>query len=205
MTDATGSPDDDPHALAGLRIVVVSGLPRSGTSMLMQMLVAGGLDPFVDGQRAPDASNPRGYFEHDRVRALARDTGWLPDADGRVVKVVAPLLPHLPPGPAYRVVLLTRRLDEVLASQRAMLGRLGHAAASDDALRPVYARMLDAARAWAAATPGAETVELDHAAVVADPADASARLAAFLDRPLDEAAMAAAVEPSLHRERNAAA
>jgi len=195
----------EPEALAGLRLVVVSGLPRAGTSMLMQMLVAGGLAPFDDGRRTPDASNPRGYVEHERVRALARDAGWLPDADGRVVKVVAPLLPHLPPGPAYDVVLVTRRLAEVLASQRAMLGRLGHAPASDAALAPVYTRMLDAARAWATATPGARLLELDHAAVLADPADASARLAAFLGRPLDEAAMAAAVEPSLHRERAAGA
>lgn len=204
MTDATDSQPDEPQPLTGLRLVVVSGLPRSGTSMLMQMLVAGGMVPFADGQRAPDASNPRGYVEHDRVRALARDAGWLPEADGRVVKVVAPLLPHLPPGPSYHVVLLTRRLDEVLRSQRAMLGRLGHAAAADAALGPVYTRMLDAARAWTATTPGVRTLELDHAAVVADPAAASARLAAFLDRPLDAAAMAAVVDPALHRERDAA-
>lgn len=202
---APEAPATDP-ALAGVRVVVVSGLPRSGTSMLMQMLTAGGLEAFADGEREADASNPRGYYEHDRVRALARDKGWVPDADGRVVKVVAPLLPHLPAGPAYRVVLLDRDLGEVLASQRRMLDRLGRPAADDAVLASAYRRHMDRARGWIERTPGAVGLDLAHADVIADPAAAAARLAGFLrddglDAALDPAAMAAAVDPSLHRER----
>ncbi|MBQ89788.1 MAG: hypothetical protein CL433_13270, partial [Acidimicrobiaceae bacterium] len=188
--------------LAGVQIVVVSGLPRSGTSMLMQMLTAGGLEAFVDGEREADASNPRGYYEHDRVRALARDKTWVPEADGRVVKVVAPLLPHLPIGAAYRVVLLTRDIGEVLASQRRMLDRLGRPSVSDDVLAPAYSRHLLRAQRWIDRAPGVQGLTLDHATVLADPTGAAEALAAFLGADLDTEAMAAVVDPSLHRERS---
>jgi hypothetical protein len=188
-------------ALDAASLVVVTGLPRSGTSMLMQMLAAGGLRAFTDEARSADESNPRGYFEHERVKALARDRAWVPEAHERAVKVVAPLLPHLPAGPAYRVVFLERDLDEVLRSQAAMLARLGHPSADPAVLRPVYARQLAAARAWMDATPRTEVLALRHRDVIADPAGAAARLNAFLGGGLDEAAMAAVVDPSLHREK----
>ena len=188
-------------ALEALSVVVVTGLPRSGTSMLMQMLAAGGLEAFSDGARAPDANNPRGFLEHARVRALARDAEWLPEADGRAVKVVAPLLPHLPAGPAYRVVWLDRDLDEVLRSQRRMLARLGRPAAPDDTLRAAYARHLEAAAAWTETTPRVGVLRLDYARVTEAPTEAARTLAAFLDRGLDVEAIAAAVDPALYRER----
>ncbi|MEL7364017.1 MAG: hypothetical protein AAFN13_18220 [Bacteroidota bacterium] len=193
----------------GLSVVVVSGLPRSGTSMLMQMLTAGGLTAFTDSAREADASNPRGYFEHERVKALVRDQAWLPDADGRVVKVVAPLLPHLPVGPRYRVVLLDRDLDQVLRSQAAMLERQGRPVADAAVLRNAYARHLARARAWAEERPDTEPLVLRHADVVRDPAQAAAQLSAFLSGFIDEAsdldtdAMAAVVDPTLHRQRSA--
>ena len=189
------------EALQGVEVAVVSGLPRSGTSMLMQMLVAGGLRAFTDRAREADASNPRGYFEHERVKALAHDKGWVPEADGHAVKVVAPLLPHLPTGPAYRVVFVERDLEEVLRSQSAMLARLDRPAADADVLRPVYRRHLTAARAWLTAQPRADALALTHAEVLADPAGAAALLNAFLGGHLDEAAMAAVVDPTLHRQR----
>ncbi|MDX1421453.1 MAG: hypothetical protein R3181_15920 [Rubricoccaceae bacterium] len=188
-------------ALAATEVIVVSGLPRSGTSMLMQMLTAGGLRAFTDAARTADESNPRGYYEHERVKALAHDKTWVPEAHEHVVKVVAPLLPLLPKGPAYRVVLLERDLEEVIRSQAAMLERLERPAAASDALRAVYARQLKAARAWLDATPGADALALQHADVLADPAGAAARLNAFLGGGLDEDAMAAVVDPSLHRQR----
>ncbi|HEX8298860.1 MAG TPA: hypothetical protein VF594_06825, partial [Rubricoccaceae bacterium] len=191
--------------LAGLAVTVVSGLPRSGTSMLMQMLVAGGLPPFTDGARTPDASNPRGYFEHERVKALATDTGWVPDAHGHVVKVVANLLPRLPAGPKYRVVMLDRDIGAVLRSQTAMLARLGRPAADEGLLRAVFEGQFRSALRWAERTPGAQALVVAHADAIASPGATAAAIADFLDpglpSPLDRAAMAAAVDPSLHRER----
>lgn len=200
---ATAAPlDADPAELAAASVVVVTGLPRSGTSMMMQMLAAAGLAPFTDGARAADPSNPHGYYEHERVKGLARDRAWVPDADGHVVKVVAPLLPYLPAGPAYRVIMMDRSADEILRSQTAMLGRLERPAADEEALRPLYARTLAAAQGWLARTDRAEALVVPHRDALTDPAETARRVAAFLSLGPDApAAMVAAVDPSLHRER----
>lgn len=191
------------EALAGVRIAVVSGLPRSGTSLVMQMLDAGGLPPATDAARAADASNPRGYYEHERVRSLAPgvDAAWMAAAEGHALKVVTPLVPRLPPGPAYTFVFVERDIAEVLASQRTMLERLGEPATARDArLASVYATATDTALAFAHAEPGARVVALSHRALVTDARAEAARLAeAFPD--LDADAMAAVVDPALYRER----
>ncbi|MGI9427331.1 MAG: hypothetical protein ACR2NM_01650, partial [Bythopirellula sp.] len=113
---------DDPSEIVN----IVSGLPRTGTSMMMQMLVAGGISPLTDGNREADASNPKGYYEYDKATQLRSDSAWLGEAKGKVVKIVAQLLTELPAEidgkPAYyRVVFMDRDLDEVLASQHTML------------------------------------------------------------------------------------
>lgn len=184
-------------------ITVVSGLPRSGTSMMMQMLEAGGLPVFTDAQRTPDASNPRGYYEHERVKALGRDSAWLPEADGHVVKVIAQLLRHLPSELDYRVVFMERDLSEVLSSQTSMLSRLGRPAANPTVLRPVFERQLAEARAWLDAEPHADALFVSHRDTVTDPAAIASAVNAFLGGRLDEEAMAATVDPSLHREQSA--
>lgn len=197
-------PEPTPREIAeGAQIVVVSGLPRSGTSMLMQMLVAAGLPAFTDGDREADASNPRGYYEHEKVKALARDTTWLPEAADHALKVVAPLLPYLPPGPDYRVVYVERDLDEVIRSQAAMLARSGQPTAPTEALRVAYARYDTAAREWMA--EHAQSLVLSHADVLTRPLDAAARLADFLGLGTEAGAVtetiAAVVDPALHRQR----
>src|SRR5262249_42395496 len=87
-------------------ITVVSGLPRSGTSMMMNILTAGGIQALTDGERLPDESNPRGYFELEKVKYLGRDRSFLSDAVGKVVKVVSPLLKHLSSEYHYRVIFM---------------------------------------------------------------------------------------------------
>jgi hypothetical protein len=125
-----------PHSLYrrlryGRPIVVVSGLPRSGTSMAMRMLEAGGVPIVTDRARAADEDNPHGYFEHDRVLELDKggDTGWLADARGKAVKIISALLPHLPERFNYQVIFMHRDFGEVLASQNRMLARRGEAGA----------------------------------------------------------------------------
>ncbi|PAP81927.1 hypothetical protein B1759_09795 [Rubrivirga sp. SAORIC476] len=180
-------------------MVVVTGLPRSGTSMLMQMLAAAGVPPYTDGAREADASNPEGYLEAEPVMRLAYESGWLPEADGHALKVVAPLLPHLPPGPTYRAVLIERDLREVLQSQEAMLKRNGATAASGASLRTAYARYLDAARGWL--DRHASTLVLQHRDVIAAPLRAADQLHAHLGLDGDPAVTAAVIDPSLHRQR----
>jgi len=118
------------------QITIVSGLPRSGTSLMMQMLAAGGLPPLTDGERTSDESNPRGYYEYEPVKRLRTDRSWLPQAQGRVVKIIHLLLRELPVEGQfqYRVILMKRPIEEILASQRAMLQRASKAAAADAVL-----------------------------------------------------------------------
>ncbi|MFM8331348.1 MAG: alkaline phosphatase family protein [Candidatus Methylumidiphilus sp.] len=185
--------------------VVVSGLPRSGTSMLMQMLAAGGLPVLTDGEREADDSNPRGYLELEAVKQLGRtaDLAWLDDAQGKAIKVVAPLLPHLPLKHHYRIVFMERPLQEIVASQTAMLERLGKTGGklSERQLAAAYLKQVDAVRGILSAHADRVSVlAVSYHAALADPAAAAALLNRFLGGGLDEAAMAQAVAPGLRRQ-----
>ena len=184
-------------------VTIVSGLPRSGTSMMMQMLAAGGMPVLADDARAPDPDNPRGYFEFGPAKRTARDGRWVGGAVGKAVKVVHLLVPALPAGYEYRVVFMCRDVREVLASQAEMLRRLGRRGAD---LRParlaeVFAGQLRRAREWVAGRAHFAALDVDYGQVVADPAGQAARVNRFLDGRLDEARMAAAVDPALYRRR----
>src|SRR4051812_40403893 len=111
-------------------ITIVSGLPRSGTSLMMQMLGAGGMQLLTDGQRAPDEHNSRGYFEHEAVKHSRKDLSWLNQANGKAVKVVHLLLAPLPLDRSYRVIFMLRDLQEVITSQRVMLSKQGRVSAA---------------------------------------------------------------------------
>ena len=185
-------------------MTVVSGVPRSGTSLGMQMLAAGGLPVLRDDARPPDADNPRGYYEYEPVKRLAACSSWIAGARGRAVKVIHLLVPKLPSAIAYRVVLMRRPLAEVIASQDAMLARRG--GAPEDALpagrlAEVYEAQLGELRAWVGAARERALLELDFHALLADPGAGAAALDDFLGGGLDRAAMAAAVDPALRRQR----
>lgn len=182
---------------------IVSGLPRSGTSMMMQMLAAGGIEPLTDGKRRADDDNPRGYFELQSATRLRKDRSWLSGARGRAVKIVAQLLPHLPDGIQCRVLFMERDLDEVLRSQQAMLRRLGRepAGVSDEQLKAAYRHQLQQVRIWLGKCPHAKVLFVPHRETITDPAGVADRVKAFLGGELDAAAMAAAVDGSLYRQR----
>jgi hypothetical protein len=186
-------------------VVVVSGLPRSGTSMMMRMLEAGGLTVFTDGERTADIDNPEGYYEFERVKDLEKDAdrGWVRGARGQALKVISFLLRFLPAENAYRIVYMRRHLDEVLKSQDKMLDRLGNAAPGGDleAMREAYRNDIVAARLFARKQPNMEMIEVHYADAVASPAAAARAVNAFLGGALDEAAMAAAVKETLYRNR----
>lgn len=186
--------------------VVVSGLPRSGTSMLMQMLAAGGLELLSDGKRDADASNPRGYQEFEPVKSLGRAPAlhWIEKTRGKAVKVVSPLLQHLPADRPYRIVFVERPLPEVLASQAAMLERQGKGTTprNQRQLAAAYLQQLERLRTQLQAR-GADVqlLALPYRDAIAAPAETAARLNRFLGGGLDESAMAAAIDPALHRQR----
>jgi hypothetical protein len=185
-------------------ITVVSGLPRSGTSLVMQMLRAGGMPVLADDARPADADNPAGYLEYAPVLHTAHDASWVAGAPGKAVKVIYALLRQLPPTFSYRVLWMCRDLDEVIASQQAMLARRGAAedeGLSRERLAEVFAAQLAELETWVAQQPSFRLLALDYAAVIAEPGRAARDIDTFLGGGLDVAAMAGVVDASLHRQR----
>lgn len=187
-------------------VVVVSGLPRSGTSMLMNMLAAGGLPLLQDGARPADTDNPRGYFELERVKRLGEDAdkAWLRQARGQGIKVISHLLKELPAENFYRVVFALRDIEEVVTSQNTMLRRQGQVNPVDDAKAlELYRRHLVNVKVLARTRPNFALLEVPYREAIASPAQVASRVNRFLGGRLDEARMAAAVDPSLYRNRAA--
>ena len=185
-------------------ITVVSGLPRSGTSMMMKMLEAGGIPVLTDNVRTADDDNPKGYFEFERVKKLAQDQSWLPDAKGKVVKVITALLRHLPAVYRYRVVLMHREMAEILASQRQMLIRRSQPPgdeASDAKMADAFRRHVIEVEKWLAQQSNMHTLAISYNDVLRRPAEEIARLNQFFGDSLDVAAMTQVVDQTLHRQR----
>jgi len=209
--DAFGQPPPlPPHAHvippAHQCVVVVTGLPRSGTSMMMQMLNAGGFPVLADDQRLADESNPRGYLEFAPAKKIVRDATWVAGAVGKAVKIVSPLVIHLPAGPIYRIIQMQRPVREVVASQRAVLARLGKEGSpvSDDTLFAIYERQCVTTQTWLAHLHykgAAAVLTVSYLAALEDPAGTAARLACFLGGDFDEQAAAQAVDRALHRSK----
>jgi hypothetical protein len=184
-------------------IVIVSGLPRSGTSLMMQMLGNGGLEVVTDHLRAPDTDNPRGYFELEKVKRIKQDASWLPATRGKVFKMVSQLLYDLPPTERYRIVFMERDLDEMLASQEKMLLRLGRPSAPRDAMRRAYTVHLERLQAWLAGQDNMGVLKVRYGDILDGPAVQVERLNAFLGGLLDVAGALTALDPSLYRNRMA--
>ncbi|MGD9317189.1 MAG: sulfotransferase family protein [Anaerolineae bacterium] len=184
-------------------IVVVSGLPRSGTSMMMKMLEAGGLPVLTDHIRTADEDNPKGYYEFERVKQIEEDRDWLPDAQGKAVKMIAALLKHLPADYAYKVIFMRRSIEEVLASQRQMLIRRGEPidAVSDERMAELFRRHVVGVQAWLAEQPNVDTLYVDYGGILNAPSERAKRVNEFLDGGLDVTKMAGVVDPSLYRQR----
>jgi hypothetical protein len=178
-------------------VTIVTGLPRSGTSMLMQMLAAGGLPVLVDNRRPADIDNLRGYFEYEPVKSIGSDNSWLDDAIGRAVKVVAPLLLRLPLDRRYNILFMRRKLDAVLRSQDRMLRRRGYETDDVQDWLPRLAHLEEEGLLWCAKTANCRTLHLQYEDVVAASAEACQSIRSFLARELDLAAMAATVERTL--------
>lgn len=183
-------------------IILVSGLPRSGTSLMMQMLHQGGVEVLTDEIRAADTDNPRGYFELEKVKQLKHNASWLPQARGRAFKIVSQLLYDLPASETYRIVFMERDLDEMLASQEKMLARLGRTAAPRDEIKRSYQLHLARLREWLAKQPNMSVIDVSYNSVLREPAVEARRLCEFLARNLEVNAMARAVDPALYRNQS---
>lgn len=198
-------PDNGQNDNAMTPIYIVSGLPRSGTSLMMQMLAAGGIPSLTDHHRTADTDNPYGYLEFERVKRLPEgDTAWLAEAQGRAVKVISALLPHLPPSHDYRILFMQRDLDEVLASQRAMLARRGEplpASVEEAEMRTIFAAHLQQIETWLNGQANVQVLRIPYRDLVQDPLAFVGQIAAFCEQPLNQAAMLATVDSDLYRNK----
>jgi sulfotransferase family protein len=184
-------------------ITIVSGLPRSGTSLMMQMLVAGGMAPLSDGERLADTDNPRGYLEWERIKQLPTDPGCIAEAEGKVVKVISRLLLVLPAGYEYRVIFMQRPLPEVLASQDQMLRRRGTYKEGVDpaAISAAFDKHLREVHAWLEGKSHLKVLKVQYHDVLQDPKAVAQKLTEFLSIELSQDAMIRQVDASLYRNR----
>jgi sulfotransferase family protein len=186
-------------------VLVVSGLPRSGTSMMMKMLAEGGVPAMVDSIRGADDDNPNGYFEFEPVKQLAEGQHqWLADAAGKVVKVISALLEYLPENRRYKIIFMEREIREVLSSQQKMLShRREEAKFSDDEMEEKFREHLKATKYWLARQPNMDVLYVDYNKMLSDPEDYCRAIAGFVGLPLDIAKMRSVPNERLYRNRAA--
>ncbi|MBW2386514.1 MAG: sulfotransferase domain-containing protein [Deltaproteobacteria bacterium] len=189
----------------GEPIVIVSGLPRSGTSMMMKMLEAGGLAIMSDAEREADVDNPKGYFEYERIKDLEKETdkSYVQEGRGKALKVISFLIKDLPDDNDYRVIFMRRDLTEVLLSQGKMIDRRGSTdtSASDEAMKEAYRNDIVRTRLLCRKSPNMELIEIHYSESIENPAETARKVDAFLGGRLDRAAMLAAVDKSLYRNK----
>ena len=184
-------------------ITVIAGLPRSGTSLAMRMLDAGGIPALTDGERTADESNPNGYFELEAAKKTKVNPGWVSQAQGKAVKVISLLIPDLPTTQRYRVLFMRRNLREVVVSQSVMLGRMGKKGGGLDPAQLIGLdeKQVRAAEAYLASTPAFTSLDVWYSELIANPGPQLKQINDFLGGGLNIEAMAAAIDPTLYRQR----
>jgi broad-specificity NMP kinase len=184
-------------------IIIVSGLPRSGTSMMMRMLEASHLPVLTDEIREADEDNIKGYYEDERAKRLHEDNSWIREAEGKVVKVISYQLPHLPPENEYRIIFMQRKMEEVLASQRKMMERRGEKDddISDQVMANIFEKHLDDINEWLNRQNNIRTIYINYNETLNDPETSVKKIADFLELKLDIEEMMRVVDTRLYRQR----
>ncbi len=183
-------------------IIIVSGLPRSGTSLMMQMLACGGVETVTDNVRTADTDNPRGYYELEKVKKIKEDASWLPETRGKSFKMVSQLLFDLPPNERYRIIFMERDLDEMVTSQETMLQRRARPAAPREDIKRAFEKHLERLHEWLAQQTHMAVLFVKYSELIKNPDEQARRVSEFLAGKADVKAMVAAVDPSLYRNRS---
>jgi hypothetical protein len=182
-------------------IIIVSGLPRSGTSLMMQMLANGGMEVVTDNIRTPDTDNPRGYYEYEGVKKIKQDASWLPQVRGKAVKMVSQLLYDLPTSERYRIILMERDMDEMLDSQEKMLKRLGRKAIPREEIKPAFTLHLERLNDWLGQQGNIEVLRISYNTLLQQPEAQSQSVRDFLGGSVDLEQMVKTVDRGLYRNR----
>lgn len=184
-------------------ITIVSGLPRSGTSMMMRMLEAGGMQVLTDNMRIADQDNPKGYYEYERVKAIEHDQAWLEEAVGKVVKMASALLQYLPASYNYNVIIMERKIEEILASQQQMLIHRGKTTdtVSDERIAQLSRQHLEQVKTWVAEQGNMNIIVVKYNDILNDPTQQAKKINRFFGNTLDISSMIRVVDHSLYRHR----
>lgn len=184
-------------------VTIVSGLPRSGTSMMMRMLEAGGMQVLIDGIRTADEDNPKGYYEFERVKQIEHDQSWLEDAKGKAVKMVSALLKHLSRDYTYKLIFMRRKIKEILASQKQMLIKRGEPTdtVSPEKMTGLFRQHLRLVEAWIDQQPNIEVIYVSYNEILENPVEQAKRVNQFLDYILNVESMVSVVDRTLYRQR----
>lgn len=182
-------------------IIIVSGLPRSGTSVMMQMLDHGGVEVVTDNIRTADTDNPRGYYEFEKVKKVKLDASWLPGTRGKAFKMVSQLLYDLPPTERYRIIFMERDFDEMLLSQEKMLKRLNQPSAPRGAIKRAFTLHLERLHEWLPLQRHMQLLRVSYNDLVGGPEQQAERVSEFLGGKVKVEAMLKAIDPALYRNR----
>ena len=183
-------------------VTIVSGLPRSGTSLMMKMLQAGGMELLIDNVRCPDVDNPKGYFEYEKVKKLKSDNSWITLAQGRAVKIISALLIYLPDEFQYRIILMQRNMQEILASQHKMLEHSHkQPAANDEKMAGLYTRHLQQVTSWLETKKNISFCPVSFNTLLTDPEQELVRLEEFFNGSLQGQVMLKAIDQTLYRRK----
>ncbi len=184
-------------------ITIVSGLPRTGTSMMMKALEAGGMKVVTDNIRKADDDNPQGYYEYERVKKIKKDTSWLKEAKGKAFKMVSMLLYNLPPGEDYEVLFMKRRMGEVLASQRKMLERKGQKTdeKSDEKMGKLFSKHIGEIEKWMKEQRNIKVLYVSYNDFIKDPYEQMLIVNKFLNYKLNIEEAVKVVDKTLYRNR----
>ena len=184
-------------------ITIVSGLPRSGTSLMMQILKAGGLELLADNIREADDNNPKGYYELEKVKSLMKDNSWLADAEGKVIKVIAQLIPFLHEDFEYRIIFMERNINEVVNSQNRMIDKLGgnRSTVNDEILKKTFLSQLEKVKA-AIKVKGYKTVFINYNSLIESSGQELNLLNTELGLDIDIKNASQQIDKSLYRSRD---
>lgn len=181
------------------QILVVSGLPRSGTSMMMQLIATTGISIVTDEIRSADISNPKGYYEYEPVKKLMQNNSWMPQIKGKCVKIIAQLIPFMQPDLKYKIIFMKRDIDEVLTSQNVMLGKKD--APVNPVIKDTFQKQLEKVYQWMQSHSQVELLEIDYKDAIEDPEKVAKAVNLFLGGNYDEEKMKTAISPDLYRNR----
>jgi len=190
-------------AMINKYITVVTGIPRSGTSLMMQMLNAGGMSLLYDDQRSPDISNPKGYFELEQVKRIHEDHSWLSMAQGKVLKITIPLIFYLPESYSYKIIVMKRKLSEIIRSQTEMLSerKISSTDSENMKLMSIYRKQLFRMNYWIKEDPQRKAIEISYNELITDSKSITKELVEFLEFAADANKMTSVVHNDLYRQR----